>query len=128
MDFFSEFMAVKDRQFLSGKYYKVYPQNYTDCAEEFSYEEIDPKDRTYSKLLSNLQTDGATFTIKTKTPLDYAVKGYVLAQDGTMYQIAGVVKKTQQDDTENALRLFRETNQTEWVIRLLMVENPMELK
>ena len=128
MDFFSEFMAIKDEEFLSGKYYIRRPKTTADRGKAFTYSIVDPKNREYRVLLNGLQTDGATLTIKTRAAYRFKEKQYVSTQSGELWQIIAVLLNPQTSESGEALRIFKDTAQTERVIRLIEVDNPMGLK
>jgi hypothetical protein len=127
MDFFSEFMSIKDEEYLSGVYYKSYPNTTNDYGEEFTYTIVNPKSREYRSLITNLQGDGATLTIKTRKDSAFSVNSLVRTQDGLLWQISSVNINPQTEEGKETLRLFKTTSQTERIIRLIEIENPMNI-
>lgn len=126
MDFL-DFLTIKDEEVYWGTYYSKRPKSYKNHGIGFSYDVVDPNDKNYAKLLENLRADKATLTIKTNDMCGFAIGGYIATQDGEFWQINGISKR---DNPENkqALRNLTFTVNTEFVIRLINVENPMELK
>lgn len=127
MDLFSEFMAIKDEEYLTGYYYKSCPNTTADYGEEFTYQIVDPKSREYRALISNLQGDGATLTIKTRKDKGFKIKSFIKTQDGLFWQIVSNNVNPQVEESKESLRLFKDTAQAERVIRLIEIENPMEI-
>ena len=127
VDDFLNFLCESDEEVLQGTYYSKRPKTPKDKGVLFSYDLVDPNDKTYAKLLDNIKTDRATLTIKTNDTCGFAIGGYISSQDGDFWQINGISKKYK-DDCKHALRLLRNTVETEYVLRLINVENPMELK
>lgn len=126
MDFL-DFITVSDEEVLQGTYYSKRPKTPTVKGVGFSYDIIDPNDKTYSKLLDNIKTDRATLTIKSNDSCGFAIGGYIATQDGDFWQIQGISKK-HNDENKYSLRILKNAVCTEYVLRLIIVENPMELK
>lgn len=128
MDFLSEMCAIKDKEYLTGTYYKRIPVSVNDGGEKFTYEVLDPHTREYRTIIGNLLTEGNITAIKTRSAIEFKPKGYVVTQDGKLWQITATTENVQSDRSKQALRFFTETAQTEKTIRLLGVENPRGLK
>ena len=127
MDMFSEFMSIKDEEFLTGFYYKSYPNTRADFGEEFTYQIVNPTSREYKSLIANLQGDGATLTIATRKDCSFKINSLVRTQDGLLWQIVGNNINPQVKESNESLRLFKTTSQAERILRLIEIENPMEL-
>lgn len=127
MDLFSEFMSIKDEEFLTGVFYKSYPNTTADYGEEFTYTIVDPTSREYRSLITNLQGDGATLTIKTRKDCGFVINSLVRTQDGLLWQVISVSTNPQVNEGKESLRLFKSSIQTERIIRLIEIENPMEI-
>lgn len=127
MDLFSEFMSIKDEEFLAGFYYESYPNTRADFGEEFTYQIVNPTSREYKSLIANLQGDGATLTISTRKDCSFKINSLVRTQDGLLWQIVGSNINPQVKESNESLRLFKSTTQAERIIRLIEIENPMEL-
>lgn len=121
-------MSKKEEFVLSGKYYPRKPVTTADTSFPLSYEIVDARRRYYSQVIQNVVDDGATLAIRTNTPNKYKIKGYISTQDGCFYQITEVTIQPQNDENKEALRLFKTTAQTTYLIRLIEVDNPMELQ
>lgn len=113
---------------LEGTYYPRMPENPRDKNETFYYDIVNESDKSYAKLLNNIQTEATLLTIKTNDKIDFKTTGYVATQDGLFWQISGVIKNLKHDNTLEALRVLKETVQTSYIIRLIEVDNPWGLK
>ena len=122
------FIIPQSDEVLKGIYYSKIPKTPNDSGVEFRYDIVDESDRSYAKILDNLVTEQAIQTIKTNDVCDFKIKGYIVAQDGEFWQITGIVKRLVIKESKHALRLIKETPSTEYVIRLIGVENPWGLR
>lgn len=125
MDFL-DLMAIKDNETFNGKYYKDRPQTPLDTAQLFKYEVIDPNDKTYSRILNNLEADNATHAIKTNNLCGFEINGYVITHEGYLWQISSVTVLPSKN--KQAYRYLTHAVGTEYLLRLIRVENPWGLK
>lgn len=125
---FLDFMAISDEEVLSGTYYPKKPKLPQDKSFSFMYDIVDESNKYYSKILGEIQTEKTTQTIKTNDDCGFKIKGYIVTQDGIMWQIDNLVKRLVKAENKQALRWLKQTVETEYVIRLIEVENPMGLK
>lgn len=123
-----DFLTIKDEEVLTGTYYSRMPITLSDEGIRFSYDIVDENNRAYATMLNTLQTEQAVQTIKTNDLCGFKVKGYVATQDGLFWQITGIIKRLVKRENKQALRLLKQTIETEYVIRLINVDNPMGLK
>jgi hypothetical protein len=128
IDDFLSFTNIKDEEVLSGTYYSKRPLTPQDAGKNFSYDIVNENDRAFSKVLDNLRTVKSLQTIKTNDMCGFKVNGYVVTQDETLWQIQGIIKRVVNPENKQALRLLKETNETEYVLRLSEVINPWGLK
>lgn len=128
MDFLSEMCAIKDKEYLTGTYYKRVPVVPSDGGESFSYEVLDPHTREYRTIMNNLLVEGRNGAIKTRSAIKFKEKGYIVTQDGQFWQITAITENVQSDRSKQALRFFTETAQTEKTIRLIGKDNPWGLE
>lgn len=119
-----DILRLKDTEYLTGTYYARQPLSPEDSGVEFSYEQLNPKSKTYAKLINNLEEPSSVTAIRTDDDCGFEINGYIATQDGELWIVQEVLKNVQNDNTKEALRLLTETVQTEYVIRLLKVENP----
>ena len=125
---FLDFLQIKDEEVLTGTYYKRRPLTLADGGDVFQYDIVDESDTSYSNILNNLQTEKSVQTIKTNDVCGFKVKGYVVTQDGLFWQITGILKKMVKPENKQALRILKQTIETEYILRLIEVDNPMGLK
>lgn len=123
-----DFLTIKDEEVLTGTYYDRLPFSNKDNGIPFQYDIVDEKDKSYTTLLNTLQTEQSLQTIKTNDMCGFKVKGYVATQDGLLWQISGLIKRIIRPNNKQALRILKESIETEYVIRLIEVDNPMGLK
>lgn len=123
-----DFLTVKDEEVLTGNYYKRRPITTEDGGLPFSYDIVNESDKNYSTIINNLQTEQVVQTIRTNDLVGFKIKGYVVTQDGILWQITNIMKRLAKPENKQALRILKQTIETEFVIRLIAVDNPMELK
>ena len=122
------FLAIKSDEVLTGNYYARLPETPNDIADEFQYDIVNEHDKAYSLVLNNLQTDRTTCVIKTNDNCGFKINGYVTTQDGILWQITSIGKQLVKAETKQALRWLKQTIETEYVLRLLEVDNPWDLQ
>lgn len=115
-----------------GRYYKTLLGNYyptqTDTAIPFDYEIIDPKSKVQSNIGTNLSVNEyGTSAVKTNDPLQWKVGGFVALQTGGLFQIVEVREDVGQVSRQ-AYRYSAIALNTEYVLRLVEVDNPRNLK
>ena len=123
-----DLITVRTEEVLTGTYYKDFPETPQDIGIEFNYDVVDDSDRSYFKVLDTLQTVQAIQTIKTHDLDDIKVNSYIVTQDGKMWQIRGAVERVINEHNKQALRWQKRTAATEYVIRLVAIENPWGIK
>lgn len=121
-------MKLHFEEVLTGTYYEKYPELPRDKGVRFGYDIIDESDRQYAKLLDNIKGERTVITIKTDDDIDFKTTSYIATQDGCFWQIMSVVKYIKHQNTKEALRFLKTTIQTSRIMRLIEVENPMQLK
>ena len=121
-------MNLHYEEVLQGTYYSTYPELPKDKGVIFNYDIIDESDREYAKLLDNIKGERTVMTIKSTDEIEFKTTGYIATQDGGFWQVMGVIKHVKHEDTKEALRFLKTTIQTSRIMRLIEVENPMELK
>ena len=117
-----------------GTYYKKLPSPtlYTSIEDLYNletgifidYEILDPASREYRTIISNLiDTDTMNVAIKTRDIEDYRAGEFIVLEDGNLYKILSVTEDTSAASRE-AARLFPVPLGTEYILRLLEIENP----
>lgn len=123
-----DLLHQRSEEVLTGTYYDRRPLTPQDVGEAFSYDIVDEPRSAYFNLLQSLNTTMSTQTIKTTDIHDVKVKGYCVTQEGGLWQIQEVVKRIKNPKTKYALRVIQTTIETEYVLRMVEVDNPWELK
>lgn len=123
-----KFMTDRSEEVLTGTYYKVIPQKPTDSGERFSYKIVNQSDSSYAKLLDGLEAPIKTKTISTDDERGFSIKGYIVSQDGELWQITGIVEAPANENTLQALRKHTRTIQSRYIMRLIGIENPWEIE
>ncbi len=121
---FLDFMTPKDDEFMTGYYYERRPVSPDDGRQKFFYSRLDPYARVFDTALGTMRLDRQTYSLKTRTNLDWKVKGYISAQNGRFFQIVEILEDEQVRGSEEVLRLFKRAPETEYTIRLVRVDNP----
>lgn len=121
---FLNMLSPKDDEFMTGYYYERRPVSPEDGRQIFQYSRLDPYSRVFDTQLGQMRIDRETSSLKTKTNLDWKVKGYISAQNGKFFQIVEVTANEQPKGSEDVLRLFKSAINTEYTIRLIAVDNP----
>ena len=123
-----DFLTVKDEEVLTGTSYKRRPITTEDGGLPFNYDIVNESDKSYFTMLNTLETEQVVQTIKTNDLVGFKVKGYIATQDGKFWQITGIITRLVKPELKQALRILKNTIDTEYIIRLVAVDNPMELK
>lgn len=134
MDFL-DVCTGKYYQYHTGVYYVTLPNPINEITSPsdlfgfdegafFDYEYVDPTEWRYKQLLSNLtEHTMASATIKTKEPIKFNPKGYILLDNGRLCQMLSVTEDTNSANREAAI-LMPVPPGTDYVIRLVEIENP----
>jgi hypothetical protein len=123
-----KYMTDRSEEVLAGTYYKVIPQKPTDSGERLASKIVNQTDTNYAKLLDSLEAPIKTMTISTDDRRGFEIKGYIVSQDGDLWQITGLVEAPANDNTMQALRRRVRTIQSRYIMRLIGVENPWEIE
>ena len=122
-----DFLTEKDEGYFLGTYYGRRPKTTQDEGFEFSYNEVDNMSETVGSAISNLETPEERYTISTVERLLFSVKGYIVTQDGNLWQIEQKQTKPYKAQKE-AFRLWKTSAKIETTLRLILVENGWALK
>lgn len=109
----------------NAKYYEDTIDDPSDGGQEFHYEFVDPLSHTFRRLFGNVQstdTEGET-TIRTNDRLSFKRGAYIIFPDGRAFQIVQMMKDVQKVPKQ-AQRLFPTPVGTEFVIRMVQIDNP----
>ena len=110
-------------EFLTGKFYRRRPVTPEDGAITFHYKQRDPNSRIFSTVLSNLRADSATYAITTNDFQDFNVGGYIITQNGLIWEIVEVITNEQPKDESNVLRWFKTAKSAECSVRMIQVND-----
>lgn len=92
----------------------------------FEYELLNEIRKTYGTVINNLiKTQGRT-TIKTNWDLDWKVREIVIDEKGRAYKIQEVVEMPL--ETNSQVNLLISNPDTDYVLSLVRISNPMEKK
>lgn len=117
-------ISSKDDEFMTGYYYERRTVSPEDGRAIFKYSRLDPYSRAFDTQLGQMRIDRETYSLKTKTGLNWKVNGYISTQNGKFFQIVEVLTNEQPKGSEDVLRLFKRAVETEYTIRLIKVDNP----
>lgn len=123
-----DLLHKKAEEVLQGTYYERRPQTPQDYGKPFSYDIVDEPRTAYHNLINTLNTTISTQTIKSSDLSDFQVKGYCVTQDGGLWQIQEIAKHIVQKQSKQALRILETTIETEYILRMVEVDNPWQLK
>lgn len=108
---------------LTGYFYKRRPKKPEDGRITFKYEQLDPNSRVFDKVLGNVRADRATYAIKTNDHCGFNVGGYIITQNGLIWEIAEVVTNEQAKGSNDVLRWFRTAKNAECSVRMIQVDD-----
>lgn len=112
----------------TGTHFSARPTDIDAEGAYFDYESVDPTEWHYQKLFGNLlNNDGSTTTIKSNDDMAWAVGQYVALQDDKLFKISSVLKDYRAANKET-FRFLKNVPQTDYVIRLVEVDNPWGVK
>lgn len=127
MDFL-DLLHIKDEEVLSGTYYARRPKTPQDSGVPFEYDIVSESTQTYATILGNLRADTTFQTIKTNDLCDFKKNGYCATQEGGFWQIVQIETRIVSPKNKDALRIVRRTIETEYILRLIKVDNPWGLQ
>ena len=123
---FLDLLNGKFDKTLEGTWYQK-NQPTTEGGLLFDYEIIDGKSKSYQMLFGNVEGTSNITTIKTNDPYEWRENTFVVLQDGKLYTIESIREDLGKVDKE-AFRLLKDVVGVEYVLRLLEIDNPYNLK
>ena len=118
-----DIMNPRTRFTATAKYYPE-PINGPDIgAQQFNYEYVNPYSNTYKRLFANIQGVAGEVAIRTDDQIKYKVNGIVITQDGQAFKIIQI-EKDYQAANKQVMRILGTPVSTQYVMRLVSVENP----
>lgn len=112
----------------SGQFYKFLPNGRENQNTQFNYNVVSNRERHYQRLFSNLlNKSGATVTIRSHDDLGWSVDTFCKLQDGNLYRVTEV-QTDYGDEVDKLIYMdFNDSTETEYVARLIQIENPWGL-
>lgn len=117
-----DLITLKTRFTASGRYYSEPVDGAETGAKHFSYEYVNPLSQTYRRLFANVQTEAGEVAIRTADNLGYKTDGIVILQNGKTFRIIQT-ETDYQAAPKQALRLFGNPSGTQYVMRIIEVQN-----
>lgn len=122
-DFIDMIIDTKD-EYMTGYYYPSrFIENDTTGRVTFKYKQADPNASFFSTLLNNLRADRATYAIKTNDLCGFKIGGYVVTQNGKIWEIVEIITNEEVETSNNVLRWFKTAKNAETYIRMLQVND-----
>ena len=92
-------------------------------AQQFNYEYVNPYSNTYRRLFANIQGEAGEVAIRTDDQINYKINGIVVTQDGKTFKIIQI-EKDYQAANKQVMRILGTPVSTQYVMRLVSVDNP----
>lgn len=118
-----DILNPKTRFTATAKYYAE-PFNGPEVgAAEFNYEYVNPFSNTYRRLFANIQGSAGEVAIRTDDQINYKINGIVITQDGQAFKVLQI-EKDYQSANKQVMRILGTPVSTEYVLRLVSIDNP----
>ena len=120
-----DILNPRERFSAEGTYWDSRPDSAAQGgSKKFNYEFVSPYSRTYRVACGNMQTfEAGETTVRTNDDVGFKNGGYIMLQNGQLYTILQVATDFQAA-SKQALRFLGVPLGTEYVIRMVTVENP----
>lgn len=122
-----DLLNPRNEYYFTGYYYprKPKPTEPPDLGRvTFSYRQVNPYSRTFATVMNTVRLDTETYAIRTNEDCGFKNKGFISTQDGKFWVIDEIIHDEQVPGTEEALRLFKNVVQSEYIMRLVKMDNP----
>lgn len=126
MDFI-DLMVDTSEEYLTGFFYKRRPKNAEDGRISFLYKQLDPNSRVFDTVIGNVRADRATYAIKSNDNCGFNVGGFVITQNGLIWEIVEVIKNEEVKGSNDALRWFKRAINTECSVRMIQVDDLFDI-
>ena len=126
MDFI-DFLVDSSDEYLTGTFYPRRPKSSEDGGINFSYKQLDPNSRRFGKLLNNVRADVANYAISTNDHCGFNIGGYIVTQNGLIWQITEIVTNEEVKGKSDVLRWFKTAENSEQSLRMIQVDDLYEL-
>ena len=120
---FMDFIVDRADEFLTGYFYKKRPKSQEDGRIKFNYRQLDPNSRVFGKLLGEVRADRASYAIRTNDMCGFNVGGYIITQNGLIWQITEVITNEESKGSNDALRWFTTAVNAECSVRMLQIDD-----
>lgn len=111
----------------TATYYDKPMNGPAEGAQTFSYKYVNPLSKTYQRMFGNIQSEGGEVTIRTNDQYNWHADGVIITQDGNCYKIVQVMTDYQSAE-EEAFRVLPVPVSTEYVLRMVVYQNPWGLR
>ncbi len=118
-----DILNPKTRFTATANYYPEPVNGLEVGAQQFNYEYVNPFSNTYRRLFANIQGTAGEVALRTDDQIAYKINGIVVTQDGQAFKIIQV-EKDYQAANKQAMRVLGTPISTEYVLRLVSVDNP----
>ena len=120
---FMDFLVDSTDEYLTGYFYKKRPKSQEDGRIKFNYKQLDPNSRVFGKLLGEVRADRASYAIKTNDMCGFNVGGYIITQNGLIWQITEVITNEESKGSNDALRWFTTAVNAECSVRMVQIDD-----
>ena len=120
---FMDFLVDSTDEYLTGYFYKKRPKNQEDGRVKFNYKQLDPNSRVFGKILGEVRADRATYAIKTNDMCGFNIGGYIVTQNGLIWQITEVITNEESKGSNDVLRWFTTAVNAECSVRMVQIDN-----
>lgn len=118
-----DFLVDTTDEYLTGYFYKKRPVSAEDGKITFKYKQLDPNSRVFGKVLGEVRADRANYAIKTNDQCGFNIGGYIVTQNGLIWQITEVVTNEEVKDGNDVLRWFKRAKNAECSVRMVQIDN-----
>lgn len=122
MDFI-DLIVDTSEEYLTGYFYFRRPKTPDDGRITFKYKQLNPNSRVFDTVLGNIRADRATYAIKSNDHCGFNVGGYVITQNGLIWEIVEVIRNEEVKGSNDALRWFTRAVNTECSVRMIQIDD-----
>ena len=119
-DFIDMLVDTKD-EYLTGHFYKRRPRTPEDGKIVFKYKQLDPNSKIFDTVLGNVRADSARYAIETNDHCGFNIGGYIVTQNGLIWEITEVITNEQANGSNNTLRWFTTAKNAKCSVRMIQV-------
>ena len=120
---FMDFLVDSTDEYLTGYFYKKRPTSQEDGRIKFNYKQLNPNSRVFGKLLGEVRADRASYAIKTNDMCGFNIGGYIITQNGLIWQITEVITNEEAKGSNDALRWFTTAVNAECSVRMVQIDD-----